>query len=151
MATGIFLLATLALTGIRALPEPAVYAAVGLVGVAYAGLQLFPLSMLPDVLAADAAATGQQRAGVLTGVWTAAETAGLALGPGLVGLGLAVGGFVPRVDDVPATQPSSALTAVVLVFAAVPALLALLSLPLVRRYDLDPGAVPAAAAGKVDT
>jgi Na+/melibiose symporter-like transporter len=148
-ATSVFLVATLALTAVRSLPAAGVYLVVGLVGVAYAGLQLFPLSMLPDVLAADAVAAGQQRAGVLTGVWTAAETAGLALGPGLVGLGLAAGGFVPSADDVVVTQPSSALTAVVVVFAVVPALLALLSLPLVRRYDLDPAAVPAAAR-KVD-
>ena len=65
-----------------------------LVGVGYAGCQMFPLAMLPDVAAADAARTGESRAGVFTGVWTAGETLGLALGPGLYAVVLALGGYV---------------------------------------------------------
>ena len=37
--------------------------------------------------------TGENRAGVFTGVWTAGETLGLALGPGLFALVLALGGY----------------------------------------------------------
>jgi Na+/melibiose symporter-like transporter len=135
-ASVLFLVATVALTLVRLLPAAAVFALVGLVGVAYAGLQLFPLAMLPDTLAADAATSGQQRAGVFTGIWTAGETTGFALGPGVVGLTLGAGGFVSGTTDVPAAQPSSALTVIALVFSAVPALLAAASLPLIRRYDL---------------
>ena len=58
------------------------FVATGLVGVGYAGCQVFPMAMLPDVAAVDAARTGENRAGVYTGVWTAGETLGLALGPG---------------------------------------------------------------------
>ena len=54
---------------------------VAVVGVGYAACQMFPLAMLPDVAAADAARTGESRAGTFTGVWTAGETLGLALGP----------------------------------------------------------------------
>ena len=39
-------------------------------------------------------APGSNRAGVFTGVWTAGETLGLALGPGLFALVLALGGYV---------------------------------------------------------
>ena len=53
-----------------------------LVGVGYAGAQVFPMAMLPDAAAVDARRTGENRAGVYTGVWTAGETLGLALGPG---------------------------------------------------------------------
>ena len=38
-----------------------------LVGIGYAGMQMFPLAMLPDVIAADEAASGERRAGVFTG------------------------------------------------------------------------------------
>ena len=59
-----------------------VFTATALVGVGYAGCQVFPLAMLPDAAAVDARRTGSNRAGVYTGVWTAGETLGLALGPG---------------------------------------------------------------------
>ena len=58
------------------------YAATALVGLGYAGAQVFPMAMLPDAAAVDARRTGENRAGVYTGVWTAGETLGLALGPG---------------------------------------------------------------------
>ncbi|HEV7186709.1 MAG TPA: MFS transporter [Blastococcus sp.] len=107
-----------------------------LVGVGYAGMQMFPLSMLPDAIAADEAATGRRRAGVFTGVWTAAETIGLAVGPGLLGGLLALTGYVSGGSEIP--QPHSALTAVRLGFSLVPALLVLASLPVLARYRLDP-------------
>lgn len=52
--------------------------------------------MLPDVIAADEAASGARRAGVFTGVWTAAETLELAVGPGLLGGLLALAGSTSR-------------------------------------------------------
>ena len=58
------------------------FAATALVGVGYAGCQVFPMAMLPDAAAVDARRTGENRVGVYTGVWTAGETLGLALGPG---------------------------------------------------------------------
>ena len=71
-----------------------VYVATALVGVGYAGAQVFPIAMLPDAAAVDARRTGENRAGVFTGVWTAGETLGLALGPGVFALVLALGGYV---------------------------------------------------------
>ena len=70
--------------------------------------------MLADVAAVDAGTTGHNRAGVFTGVWTAGETLGLALGPGL--FGLRAGPRRLRVVDRTGTsaQPDSALTAIVL-------------------------------------
>ncbi|WP_237536445.1 MFS transporter, partial [Streptomyces sp. SID5785] len=76
------------------------------------------------------------RAGVFTGLWTAGETLGLALGPGLFGLVLALGGFASSDADHRVAQPDSALTAIVVGFGALPALLLLLSLPLLARYRL---------------
>ncbi|MEV4565343.1 MFS transporter [Nonomuraea sp. NPDC049419] len=112
------LLATLALTA--------------LAGVCYAALQLLPLSLLPDTVHADAARTGQAQAGAFTGLWTAGETAGLALGPGLYALVLALSGFVSAAT--PVAQSPGALTGLLLGFTALPALLMLISLPFVLRY-----------------
>jgi Na+/melibiose symporter-like transporter len=98
-------------------------------------MQMFPLSMLPDVIAAEEAASGQRRAGVFTGVWTAAETLGLAVGPGVLGLLLAVAGYVAGGAEVP--QPGSAITAVRLGFSLLPAAVVLVSLPVLARYRLE--------------
>ncbi|KRC46591.1 MULTISPECIES: MFS transporter [unclassified Nocardioides] len=138
-----YLLASLVLASGAALVLPAssgsavlVYVAVGLVGVGYAGVQVFPMAMLPDVAAVDARRTGSSRIGVYTGVWTAGETLGLALGPGLFAVVLALGGYVSSdADDV--LQPDSAVTAITLGFSLLPALLVLLSLLWLRGYTLD--------------
>ena len=107
-----------------------------LVGIGYAGQQLFPLAMLPDTIQADSLRTGRRRSGAFTGVWTAGETLGFALGPALFGLVLAVGGFISTTSGQTATQPDSALTAIAIGFGVVPAVLMLLSLPVLRRYRL---------------
>ena len=73
---------TFALVPRRCCRASAVYALVALIGVGYAGQQLFGLAMLPDCIAYDTARTGKRQAGVFTGLWTAGETFGLALGPG---------------------------------------------------------------------
>ena len=56
---------------------PMLVAAVAVLGVAFAAMQLLPFSMVPDVIRAGGAA----RAGSYTGVWTATEATGGALGP----------------------------------------------------------------------
>ncbi|SOD93370.1 MFS transporter [Blastococcus haudaquaticus] len=113
-------------------------ALVVLVGTGYAGMQMFPLSMLPDVIAADESASGERRAGVFTGVWTAAETLGLAVGPGLLGGLLAVAGYVSSTGEEVVAQSDAAVLAVRLGFTVLPALLVLVSLPVLARYRLDP-------------
>ncbi len=132
-ATALFAVATGGLSLARLLPSGGVYALVALVGVAYAGLQLFPLAMLPDTVAAEGPAP---RSGSLTGLWTAGETTGLALGPGALAAVLAVTGFVSSAADERVAQPDSAITGVVVGFGIVPAVLAVASLPFVLRYDL---------------
>jgi Na+/melibiose symporter-like transporter len=92
--------------------------------------------MLPDTIQADALRTGRLRSGVFTGVWTAGETLGFALGPFLFAMVLAAGGFVASTSGVTVDQPQSALTAIALGFGALPAILMLVSLPILRRYTL---------------
>lgn len=136
-ASVLFSLAALSLVPMRWAPGGWVYASVALAGVAYAGMQLYPLAMLPDVVAVDARDRGEDRAGVLGGVWTAGETAGLALGPTLVLGMLALTGFVSKTADETVAQPGSALTGISLAFSLLPAALALLSLLPLSRYPLS--------------
>jgi Na+/melibiose symporter-like transporter len=140
----------LVLVASRSLPAVVVYLAVAVVGVGYAGAQMFPMAMLPDVAAVDAARTGENRIGVFTGVWTAGETLGLALGPGLYAAVLALGGYVSSTDST-AAQPDSAVTAIAVGFSVVPAVLVAASLLLLARYRLDASVVAATTSGGTAT
>lgn len=132
----------LALLAARSLPAAMVYAAVALVGVGYAGAQMFPMAMLPDV--ASRTEEAASRVGVYTGVWTAGETLGLALGPAAYAAALALGGYVSSTSAQTVWQSDSAIAAVVAGFSVLPAVLIALSLLALRGYDLSPAtaAVP---------
>ncbi|MET9349826.1 MFS transporter [Streptomyces termitum] len=118
-------------------PGVAVTAAVVMVmGVAFAGLQLFAFSMVPDAVAA-AEAAGSSKAGAYTGVWTAAEATGTAVGPYVYAAVLALGGFVSRTAAEPAAQSDTALAALLIGFTVVPAALMAVALLFQRRYGLD--------------
>ena len=121
LSTALLVVGALVLFAARQDATWLVYPAAAVVGVGYAGAQVFPLAMLPDVAAADAAQSGQNRIGVFTGVWTAGETLGLAIGPGLFAVVLAIGGYVSSTTDV--TQSDRALTAIALGFSVVPAVI----------------------------
>ncbi|MDX6741276.1 MFS transporter [Actinocorallia sp. A-T 12471] len=110
------------------------FALTALVGAGYAALQLFPLSLLPETVHADAGRTGQAQSGAFTGVWTAAETGAMALGSGVYALVLAVTGFVSSSDDETVAQTGTALGGLTAGFTLVPALLLALSAPLLVLY-----------------
>lgn len=87
--------------------------------------------MLPDVIVE----AGRERGGAMSGLWTAAETAGLALGPSVVLLALGVAGFVSSTATDFVAQPASALAAIVVTFSVVPALIVAVSVLILTRYD----------------
>lgn len=128
----------------RVEPRAFIYLQVALLGVGYAGMQLFPYAMLPDAVSADQERVGEARAGVYTGVWQGVETIGYALGPALYGLFLAVSGFVSSSADERVSQPGSALTGLTLGFSLLPAVFVLASLPVLRRYASVDAALSAA-------
>ena len=128
----------------RVEPRPLIYLQVALLGVGYAGMQLFPYAMLPDAVSADARGVGEARAGVYTGVWQGVETIGYAFGPALFGLVLAVTGFVSSDADTRVDQPSSALNGVAFGFSLLPAVLVLVSLPVLKKYAATDAALSAA-------
>lgn len=113
---------------------------VAAMGFAFAGLQLFAFSMVPDAVAA-AEARGDSQAGAYTGVWTATEALGTATGPYLYSAALVAGGFISSTADADVTQPDSALTALLLGFTLLPAALMVVAIVFQRRYRLDPARV----------
>jgi Na+/melibiose symporter-like transporter len=135
-ASLLFVVAALSLVALGWAPGTWLYLPVCVAGVAYAGMQLFPLAMLPDVITS----AGRARGGSMSGLWTAAETAGLAAGPGVVLALLAATGFRPSTADTVVAQPQAALTAIVVAFSVLPAVLVAVSLVVLRRYQ-DPSPV----------
>ncbi|WP_320068707.1 MFS transporter [Micromonospora sp. RTGN7] len=138
-AQGAFAAGSLVLAVGRPAGLPVLVAAVAVLGVSFAGMQLLPFAMVPDVIRA----AGDPAAGTYTGVWTATEATGAALGPYAYALCLTVGGFVASAGGEPVAQPDAALTAIRWGFGLLPAALMLAALLLQRRYTLD-GAARAA-------
>ncbi|MGC4877300.1 MFS transporter [Micromonospora sp. DT43] len=148
VAAGLILaVGALALAAAPVLPPIIVYLVVAVLGVGYAGQQVFALAMLPDCIAYDTARTGRRQAGVFTGLWTAGETLGLALGPGVYGLVLQLSGYVSSDTGTAAAQSDTARLGVLLGFTIIPALLLGPPILLLRRYTLTP-AVLASAQGQ---
>jgi len=126
----------LAVVGFGHAPVWAAYAVTALIGAGYAGQQVFGLAMLPDCIAYDDARTGRRQAGVFTGMWTAGETFGLALGPYLLGQLIDLFGYESSTGDIHLAQDSEARTGIVLGFTVLPAVLMVLGLVFLRTYDL---------------
>ncbi len=136
MASVLFTLAAATITVAVWAPGDWIYGSVAVAGVAYAGLQSLPMAMLPDVISHDERTNGHGQAGTFTGIWTAGETVGFALGATAVSLTLAATGYVSTVAGAAVWQPAEAITGIVLSFSILPALLMLASLLPLRRYRL---------------
>jgi Na+/melibiose symporter-like transporter len=127
---------TFAMVASKWLPSIAVYGLVVILGVGYAGQQLFGLAMLPDCINYDSQRTGKRQAGVFTGLWTAGETLGLALGPGIFGGVLQLFGYVSATPAHPVAQTPLAQLGVLIGFTVVPGIVVGLALLFLRAYDL---------------
>ena len=120
-ASVLFGLAALSLIMLVWVPGPWLYLPVALAGAAYAGMQALPMAMLPDVISHDARRNGEGKAGTFGGIWTAGETAGMALGATLLTLVLAITGYVASTDNQAVQQSSLSITGIVVSFSVVPA------------------------------
>lgn len=135
-ASILFLVASAIITIAVWAPGQWIYASVALAGIAYAGLQSLPMAMLPDVISHDERITGPGQAGTFTGIWTAGETVGFALGATAVSLMLAATGYVSSVAGETTVQPDAAIMGIVLSFSILPAALMAVSLIPLARYRL---------------
>lgn len=136
IASGVFLIAAASLVVAVWTPGAWMYGSIAVAGIAYAGLQSLPMAMLPDVISHDERHSGRGQAGTFTGVWTAGETIGFALGASAVSLTLAATGYVSSVAGATASQPDAAITGIVLAFSILPSFLMAASLLTLRRYRL---------------
>ncbi|MCK8467187.1 MFS transporter [Microbacterium sp. KSW4-16] len=136
IASGLFTAAAATLVIAVWTPGAWIYASVAVAGIAYAGLQSLPMAMLPDVISHDERTSGPGQAGTFTGIWTAGETVGFALGATAVSLTLATTGYISTVAGATVEQPAAAITGIVLSFSILPAALMAASLLTLRRYRL---------------
>lgn len=146
IASAVFAVAAASLVGMLWAPGAWVYVPVALAGAAYAGMQSLPMAMLPDVISHDAREHGVGRAGSFGGVWTAGETAGMALGATLLTIVLALTGYLESAGAAVVEQPSAAVVGIVVSFSLLPAALVLLSLVPLGRYPLRREDIEADAA-----
>ncbi|MDP9865492.1 MULTISPECIES: MFS transporter [Streptosporangium] len=136
LAAALFTAGTVGLAFAGELGPVYAHVCVLVVGVGYAGLQLLQFSMLSDVIAHGALATGKRRAGVFTGLWTACETVVFALGALVLGWLLGAAGFVESDPGTPVAQPEAAVMAALYGGTLLPALAAGVSVLLTARYSL---------------
>ena len=143
IASIVFAIAAVSILGMLWAPGDWIYVPVGIAGIAYAGMQSLPMAMLPDVISHDERTHGPGRAGSFSGVWTAGETVGFALGATTLAVILAVTGYVSSTGTQVVEQPDAAITGIVVSFSLAPAVLIALSLLTLARYplrraDIDP-------------
>ncbi|MDR7110823.1 Na+/melibiose symporter-like transporter [Microbacterium trichothecenolyticum] len=136
IASIVFAIAAVSILGMLWAPGDWIYVPVGIAGIAYAGMQSLPMAMLPDVISHDERTHGPGRAGSFSGVWTAGETVGFALGATTLAVILAVTGYVSSTGTQVVEQPDAAITGIVVSFSLAPAVLIALSLLTLARYPL---------------
>ena len=110
-----------------------------LLGFGFAGLQVLPYSLLTDVIQYDAILTGSSREGILTGIWTACEKTGLALGPLIAGTLLDIFGFLENSEtENIIIQSEATLNGILIAISFVPAAFIFVSIAVIRNIDVKP-------------
>ena len=88
--------------------------------------------MIPDVIEYDELETGERREGLYYGMHATATKVTGALASAMCGWGLEIGRYVEGA----ATQPDSAIVAIRVLFALIPALFLLICIPLLVKYPI---------------
>ncbi|MEM6678079.1 MAG: MFS transporter [Pseudomonadota bacterium] len=113
-----------------------------LTGLAFGADLALPPAIQADVVAADRAATGAERAGLFFALWQVATKASLAVASGAAYLALDAAGFVATGGNT-----AEALLALAILYAGVPIVLKLLAVALVWNFELDRARLEALNAG----
>jgi len=98
---------------------------------------LVPWSMLPDVVELDELETGQRREGIYYGFFVFLQKLGISLGLALSNFILEATGYInaENLNALP-EQPTAVLTALRIFVSLVPAVILLISFPIVYRYPI---------------
>ncbi len=98
---------------------------------------LVPWSMLPDVIELDELETGQRREGIYYGFFVFLQKLGISLGLALSNFALELTGYITPTEGAPLpVQPDSVQFALRIFVSLVPAVILLISIPVVARYPI---------------
>ena len=103
-------------------------------GASAGGFLMVTLSMLSNTMAADAAETGVNREGVFSGFWLAAEKFAFAAGALVVGVVIALFGFVESANGAHVVQTPTAIFGIAFTYCGINMLIYLASIIAVRRF-----------------
>jgi GPH family glycoside/pentoside/hexuronide:cation symporter len=112
-------------------PTPWIYVVAAVAGIGFSAQWVFPWSMLPDVVEYDEKMTGDRREGIYYGLWAFLTKFTGALGIAVSGWALGLFGYVPNAE-----QTTQALFGIRFFFAIVPAVVIMISLPLLIKYPI---------------
>lgn len=112
-------------------PSPLIYVTAIVAGIGFSGQWVFPWSMIPDVVEYDQLHTGERCEGIYYGMWAFLGKFTGALGIAVSGWALKLFGYVANVQQTP-----QALLGIRLFFGPVPAIVLILSLPLLIWYPI---------------
>jgi GPH family glycoside/pentoside/hexuronide:cation symporter len=112
-------------------PTPLIYVVAAVAGMGFSAQWVCPWSMLPDVVEYDEKLTGERREGIYYGLWAFLTKFTSALGVAVSGWALQLFAYVPNVEQTP-----QALLGIRLFFSIVPAVVILISLPLLIWYPI---------------
>ncbi|NJD59328.1 MAG: hypothetical protein C3F13_18995 [Anaerolineales bacterium] len=132
-ALGLFIASLAVMTGffLPHEPTPLIYLIAAVAGIGFSTQWVCPWSMLPDVVEYDEKMTGERREGIYYGLWAFLTKFTSALGVAVSGWALGLFGYVPNVE-----QTAQSLFGIRLFFSIVPAVVILISLPLLIWYPI---------------
>ncbi len=129
-------------------PYPLMVARAILSGIAAAGLMLFAYSMLTDAIRYDYILTGQRREGVFAGITSLLDKLSMAAGIAGTGVLMSAMGYQESSSGGLVTQSETALRAIYIGFAVVPAIAVLGGVVAIWRYRLTPDDLREPVRGK---
>ena len=112
-------------------PNVWIYPISFVVGFGFSSQYVFPWSMLPDVIEYDEKETGERREGIYYGIWAFMVKLTAALGVAAIGWSLDYFGYIPN-----QTQSDFARFGIRLFFGPLPAVIMVLSLPLLIWFPI---------------
>jgi GPH family glycoside/pentoside/hexuronide:cation symporter len=117
-------------------PTNLIYIIAFVVGFGFSSQYVFPWSMLPDCIEHDQKETGERREGIYYGVWAFLMKFAIAASVAVIGWSLKLFGYVAPPAGEFVEQVPNALLGIRLFFGPIPAIVMILSLPLLIWFPI---------------